>query len=109
MKCKKKRTVFELFEIFTCENCQFKKEDKQIIIGNNLISIYHLFNNCEAIEIDVDYLIFDCIKLKILLKDAIIYDSEIMFIFIEDFNLEQYYDVFSGILDNELSIQIVTF
>jgi hypothetical protein len=109
MNCIKKRTVFDLFEVYKCDKCNYHKKDEFIYIGNNIVGIYHLFNNCKYLILDVDYLIFDSKKLKILLKDAILNYENILLIFVEEFRIEPFYDIFSKILDSGLSIQIITF
>ena len=108
MKCKKKRNIFTLFEMFICNACKYKAEDEFIYIGRNVIAIYHLFDNCLNLDIDKDLLVSDNEKLKLLLMDAIKHQDEIFFCFLEDFNLDNYYDVLENICDENLSIQIIT-
>lgn len=73
-----------------------------------MIAIYHLFDECINLEIDKDLLVCDNEKLILLLKDAIKYQDEIFFCFLDDFKLDNYYDVFEKITDENLSIQIIT-
>jgi pyoverdine/dityrosine biosynthesis protein Dit1 len=84
------------------------EEDEFIIIGNNNVSIYHLFEDCPHLEIDKDYLYFYSQKLKRLMLDAIIYQEEILLIFIEEFFLEKHFDIIEKLLEVGLSIQIIT-
>ncbi|MCK9471202.1 MAG: hypothetical protein WC006_03565 [Bacilli bacterium] len=108
MKCIIKRNIFNLFEFFSCTGCKNKKEDEYIYIGRNVIAIYHLFDNCINLEIDVDFLVYDNPKLKLLLRDAIKYQDEIFFCFLEDFKLDNYYEMFEKIIEDNFSIQIIT-
>lgn len=107
MNCTRRRNIFELFTIYTCERCPYKREDEFIYIGHNLIAIYYLYNNCPTLGVNPDYIIVNSNKLRILMKDAILNNDQIIFLFLDDFKLEDYYDVFLDILDSELSIQII--
>ena len=109
MKCKKIRTLFNLFEVFDCKNCRHNLEDEHFLIGHYYVSIYHLFNQCEVLGINYDDLIYNSKKLKFLLKDAISYNDKIFLIFIENFQIETYFEIFERILDNDLNIQIITY
>lgn len=82
--------------------------DEEITIGRNSVFVYHLFDRCPNLGIDYDFLIFDSLKLKVLLRDAVNYQDRIWFLFLEELNLTPFYDIFSAILDSGLSIQIVT-
>lgn len=108
MKCGVKRNIFSLFTVYNCRGCKYKKDDEIIYIGRNVIAIYHLFDECINLEIDKDLLVCDNEKLILLLKDAIKYQDEIFFCFLDDFKLDNYYDVFEKIIDENLSIQIIT-
>ena len=108
MKCEVKRNIFNLFNIFTCEACNYKKEDEFIYLGRNVIAIYHLFDGCLNLEIDKDLIVPENQKLKLLLKDAIKYQGDIFFCFLDDFRLDDYYDVLEKIIDDGLSVQIIT-
>lgn len=108
MKCMKKRTIFNLFDVLTCSNCINKKEDEFIMLGDNVIAIYYLFDNCSSLDVDKELLTFDLKKLKLLLKDAIFNQDKIFLLFLEDFKLENFYDVFDKIIDEKLDIQVIT-
>jgi len=108
MKCSKKRNIFTLFEVFTCDDCINKSKDEFIYIGRKVIAIYQLFDNCLNLEIDKDLLVSYNEKLILLLKDAIKHQKEIFFCFLDDFKLDNYYDVLEKITDEGLSVQIIT-
>ncbi|HEY8395157.1 MAG TPA: hypothetical protein VIK96_00090 [Bacilli bacterium] len=107
MNCKKKRTFFNLFQIYDCGNCFYQKEDEFFFIGNTNISIYYLFQDCPHLEIDKEYLYFFSKKLKRILLDAVIHQEEILLVFIEDFELSRYYHLIEQLLDFGLSLQII--
>ena len=108
MQCIKKRNIFTLFDVYSCEGCSKRSKDEVIYIGRNVIAIYQLFDNCLNLELDKDVLLMDSKKLKLLLKDAIKHQDEILFCILEDFHLDNYYDIFEDIINDDLSIQIVT-
>ena len=108
MKCKIKRSIFNLFDVFTCDGCKYKKEDEFIFLGRNVIAIYHLFDNCLNLEIDKDLIVSKNEKIKLLLKDAINNQNDIFFCFLDDFRLDNYYDVLEKVTDDNLSVQIIT-
>ncbi|HHX79470.1 MAG TPA: hypothetical protein GX692_00170 [Acholeplasmataceae bacterium] len=108
MNCKQKRTFFNLFQIYDCKTCPYQKTDEFFLIGNTNISIYYLFGDCPNVEIDKEFLYFTSKKLKWLLLDAIIYQQEILVIFIEEFRLEKYYFILDCLLNFGLSIQIIS-
>ncbi len=96
-----------MFQVFECSDCKCKRNDEFIYIGRNVIAIYYLFDNCVDLEIDKELLVQDLDKFKVLIKDAILHQNEIFFCFLDDFKLEDYYDVFDKIIDEDLSVQIV--
>lgn len=108
MKCTVKRNIFNLFDVFTCHGCKSKKEDEFIFLGRNVIAIYHLYDNCLNLEIDKDLIVSENEKLKLLLKDAIKNQNDIFFCFLEDFRLDNYYEVLEKVTDDDLSVQIIT-
>lgn len=108
MKCIIKRNIFEMFTVYTCDRCPYKKEDEFIYIGHNLIAVYYFYDNCPTLAINPNCIITNSNKLRILMKDAIINNDQILFLFLENFKLDDYYDVFLDILDSGLSIQIIS-
>ena len=73
MKCKEKRSLFDLFKVFTCNECEYFFPDEEIPVGGNIVNIYYLNHNCLREELD-DFYIANNKSLKIFLKD-IIYDT----------------------------------
>ncbi|MDD4389080.1 MAG: hypothetical protein PHV87_07740 [Bacilli bacterium] len=108
MKCNRKRTVFDLLSVYTCEGCKHQRKDELIVIGNQVIAIYYLSDNCPHLSTDNDYLVLESKKLSLLFKDAIIYNKQIMFFFFEEFKLEKHYELFEKIMDDGLSIQVIS-
>lgn len=89
-KCLKKRTIFDFFKFLDCNGCDYFKSDEEISIGNNSIYLYYL-KKCDLIEYNIDYLFLSSKKVRLFLKDAIIFQNEIIILIIEDFKLSDYY------------------
>ena len=108
-KCNQTRTMFNLFQIYNCHNCDKFKEDEFIKIGNQIIAIYYIFNQCEFLGINKDVLVYNSKKVKILLKESIINDKNIFLFFVDGFfEIDKYFNLFERIMDNDLDIQIIT-
>ncbi|MBO4623775.1 MAG: hypothetical protein J5691_07870 [Bacilli bacterium] len=50
---KKNRNINNLFEIITCDNCSWFRDDEIILIGLNIIRIYPIFKGCKSIKYDI--------------------------------------------------------
>ncbi len=107
MKCVRKRTVFDLLSVYTCAGCEYRREDELIVIGRQVIAVYYLGDNCPHLPERDDYALSGSSKLRLLLKDAISHDNEIMLFLFEQFNLRDYYDLFEKIMDEGLSVQVI--
>lgn len=99
VKCGRKRTVFDLLSVYTCAGCEYRREDELIVIGRQVIAVYYLGDNCPHLPERDDYALSGSSKLRLLLKDAISHDNEIMLFLFEQFNLRDYYDLFEKIMD----------
>jgi len=108
MICKKTRTIFNLFTFFSCEGCQYKKEDEWALIGNNIYAVYYLNDNCPHLQYKDEEFFGGTSKFNLLIKDAILYNSQIIFLFFEEFQHELYYRIFEKIMDEGLDVQILT-
>lgn len=71
--CKKKRTLFNLFEVTSCEGCGKYLYDEQYKIGDNSVNIYYLGRKCIDNKYNEKYIannillkkfIIECIKLN---------------------------------------------
>jgi len=92
--CKKleQRTLFSLFKIFSCQNCNNECLYDYIYVGNNVINIYRLNNEC----------INDIKKqemIKLFLKECII-NKEGVFIIIDEKEYIRYFDIFPLFIEN---------
>lgn len=85
MECfkNKKRNLFYLFEIYSCENCNNEIDYKYIYIGNNIINIYYLNNECVN-DVKKQKMI------KLFFKECIINLDDIFVVL----NKEEYYKYF---------------
>ncbi|HHZ18102.1 MAG TPA: hypothetical protein GX390_02320 [Acholeplasmataceae bacterium] len=106
MKCNKKRTVFDLFNVYTCDDCPRRREDELIVIGRQAIAVYYLGDDCPHLDKD-DYALSASAKLRLLLKDAVAYDDQIMLFVFDRLEMRAYYDLFESILDDGLSVQVI--
>ena len=70
IKCKEKRSLFNLFKVYSCEQCKYNYEDETINIGGNIVNLYYLKHNCFFDILD-DYYIANNKNLKVFLKDMI--------------------------------------
>jgi len=102
MKCNKnkKRTFFNMFEIFTCSNCNKDYNYEYIYIGNNTINIYRLNNECVN-NIKKQKMI------KLFLKDSIINYNDLYLVlyYIEYIKIFDYLPVLMG--DENINIYIL--
>ncbi|MDD3106555.1 MAG: hypothetical protein PHP65_01970 [Bacilli bacterium] len=108
MDCNQKRTLLNLWEISSCEKCKHYIRDEHFTIGNQTIGIYHVFSGCQLLKEKNDYFLSHSKKLRILLKDAIMYQDKIFLLFVENLILNQFYDIFSQIMDHGFHVQIIT-
>ncbi len=107
MKCEKQRTILDLFSFWSCTNCREIKEDEMITIGNRIIGIYYLQEQCRYIKISGGELFAFSLKLKQLLQEAMLVQKEIVLLIMEDFVLEKMEVIFEAFLDIGLDIQII--
>lgn len=108
MNCQEKRTFLNVFMISTCEKCSNYVTDEQIIIGNKTIGIYHIFSGCKLLkETSNEQMAFSS-KLRLLMKDAVIYQEKIFLFYCEDFKINYFLEIFSKILDEGFFVQIIT-
>ena len=83
----KQRTIFNIFEVLTCNNCNNEFIYNYIYIGNNTINIYELNNEC-----------INSMK-KLFLKECIVNEDDIFLIL----NIEEYiryFDILPLLIDN---------
>lgn len=107
VKCLKKRTIFDFFELFDCSSCSYFKVDEEISIGYNSIYLYYL-KKCDGIEYDIDFLFLTANKVKLFLKDAICYQDKITILMVENFKNSDLY-LIEELLDfgNDIHILII--
>lgn len=106
MKCLKKRTIFDLFDIYDCEGCKYNKQEEDIYVGNIKVSIYYAFGKCKILsDEEVDLLVYDNLKLKMFLYECAQVDN-IIPLWLDDFNLEDNYEILDYLLSFNLDIHI---
>ena len=106
MKCLKKRTIFDLFDIYDCEGCKYNKQEEDIYVGNIKVSIYYAFGKCKILsDEEVDLLVYDNLKLKMFLYECAQVDN-IIPLWLDDFNIEDDYEILDYLLSFNLDIHI---
>ena len=94
MKCNKtkQRSIFNLFEVLTCNNCINECIYNYIYIGNNTINIYELNNEC-----------INPIKkqnmIKLFLKECIVNEEDV-FIILDNKEYIRYFDILPLLMNN---------
>lgn len=94
MKCNKtkQRSIFNLFEVLTCNNCINECIYNYIYIGNNTINIYELNNEC-----------INPIKkqnmIKLFLKECIVNEEDV-FIILDKKEYIRYFDKLPLLMNN---------
>ena len=101
MKCIKntKRTFFNLFEIFSCDNCFESIQYDYIYIGNNIINIYSFNNNCINKEKRKEFI-------GLFLKETILNNLDIYLILSEN-EYEKIFDYLPLLLESDSNIYIL--
>ena len=88
----KQRTIFNIFEILTCNNCNNEFIYNYIYIGNNTINIYELNNEC-----------INSIKkqnmIKLFIKECILNNNDIC-LMLDKKEYIRYFDILPILLEN---------
>lgn len=107
MKCKRKRTILDLFEIYTCDNCPNYCADEYLQIANTRINIYYLATRCLDIDYDDNFIAFNK-KTKKFLIEALYTKSFIIWLTREEriyINNEPLYNIIE--LSNDIHIIVL--
>jgi len=109
MNCnrKERRTVFELFKEYTCEDCKEHVSEECIKIGTNEIKIYYMGSCMKNYNRSVRIR-----KAKLLFKDIIIDsmnpNSKNLFLWLNPYDdLSKYYTDFEGMMNCGYHIYII--
>lgn len=92
-------------EIYTCKGCKYNLEDIKFTIGRNTVNIYYCNFRCNLVD-SYNELIYN--KIILFLKDAIINYDKILFLWIDNFDLESSYELIEYLLYFENDIHILT-
>ncbi len=104
---KEKRDIFNLAKMYNCENCNNFKKDYIVIIGNNPIFIYYLFNGCKNDEI-ANWRFLVNFKLQRLLYDYIHKQRKTILLWLEeDEGLDKYASSFDCLLEMACEIHVI--
>lgn len=107
VKCKRQRTILDLFAFWSCDNCKEIRQDEVIAIGQQIIGIYYLHESCYYVEVSHEELFAFSKKLKQLLEEAMVVQDDIVLFILDNFSLEQMEDILEAFLDINLDIQII--
>ena len=88
MSCIKeeKRNVFNIFTVYTCNNCEYFIDDELIMIGKCAIRIYPIFQRCIFDSID-EFMHLESKRLAKMLKEVSRYlelFDDILFLWVDD-------------------------
>lgn len=97
-----------MFQVKKCQDCRGYKEDEEIVIDHQHIFIYQVFRLCEVDDDGYQDLIFYSKRLKLLYKDAIYGKDDSIILFLENFKIDESYDLLEVLLGFEKDIHIVT-
>ena len=106
--CKKKRTLLNLFDVFSCDDCPIRREDEEYVIGENRVFIYHLDDGCILNDLSEDDLI-NSKKMKLFLKDAIINQNKVIILWLDSFDIEKKEIDLLNLASFDMDIHIMTF
>lgn len=102
MDCTKQKTIFDFYEVSTCDNCRYHLADYDFLIGNCTIFVYYL-KNC---YLDKDVNVFlSSKKAKLFFKDMIY--NEGTFLIIEEYNLNKLMDDIEVLVEFKDNIHIL--
>jgi hypothetical protein len=106
MECKKERSLYNLLEVFDCKKCKEYPLDMHFEIGNTLIAVYYLFKFC---PIDEDFVTCNNERVVQIFKEMVINQENSIYLFIEDFEIEKYFNELNLLLDLTEKIIIISF
>ena len=97
---RKQRNLFNMFEIYSCNNCINEIIYNYIYIGNNIINVYILNNEC------INYLKKQKM-IKLFIKECLVNIND-LFIIIDKNEYLKYFDYFPLFIeDNNLFILVI--
>lgn len=107
--CMKKRTFYNLFDVFDCNNCSLIKKDEEYIVGENKIYIYHLNNGCILNkDLSKDDLV-NSKKMRLFLKDAVLNQENIIVLWLDSFDLIKNEFDFLSLASFDVDVHIIVF
>lgn len=106
MNCKENRSIFNLFKIFNCEDCDSFYKDEEFVIGKRKINLYYSINKCKYVNIvkEENNIYFNS-KVKLFLKDAILNSDNILILWVNKNEIND--DLIEQLLEFDLDIHIM--
>ena len=107
--CKKERTFFNLFEVYTCNDCPLLRKDEEYIVGEKMMYIYHLDDGCILNKsLSKDDLI-NSKKMRVFLKDAILNQDSYLILWLDLFDPNKNEELFLNLMSFDQDVHIITF
>lgn len=113
MYCPKerKRTLYNIFDVVSCDRCKNYRDDEIILIGNNIIRVLPILKGCKRVK---DDLISECFSERLvrMLKEVEAYlecNDDYVFLWSNDGESDFIYnlDLFESFLNQGLNICII--
>ena len=107
--CQKKRTFFNLFEVFDCKGCPCIKNDEEYVVGENMMYIYHLNDGCIFNKDQSKEELVNGKKLRLFLKDAIVNQNNIIVLWLDYFDVNKRDNDFYSLMSFGLDVHVLVF
>ena len=92
-----KRTINNLFTMYSCNQCSNYQTDEVIFIGKNKIYLFPIKEKCKDIPLLEEDICFSK-RIRLFLKDAILH-PEIIVLWLDDFSLKKCFDILPSFLN----------
>lgn len=104
--CEEKRTLFNLLNIYDCHQCEKYRKEESYKIGEVSFNIYYIKKGCSKIIYqDIDLLFSK--RLKLFLKDAIIYQNKIVVVWLDEFDINKDTYILYDLLSFEEDVHLI--
>lgn len=106
MQCKIRRSIFDLFTYYDCNDCIYRKSDEHFNYEQSFFHVYYLYSTCFVSKDSSSLFFFDS-KIKRFLYDVICFQKEILFILIEESEVNDVYNYLSVISGFSKNVQVL--
>ena len=106
MNCKENRSIFNLFKVFNCENCDSYYKDEEFVVGRRKVNLYYSENKCKFSNfLKEDEGFYFNPKIGLFLKDAILNQGDILVLCLDKNEINN--DIIEHLLEFDLDIHIM--